>query len=171
MISILPYPYTRYTIDIFGYVRDEQTYIYVPWHLGPNSYYYCVNLYPEGSTQSISIFVHRLLAICFLPNPFPDQYTFDQLQVNHIDGNKLNNDLNNLEWVTHQQNCQHAYRTGLRKDNKPVILTNKLSGECVVCYSQAEAARTVKRDPATICEHLRNKGYFETEEWFGQRQK
>jgi len=51
--------------------------------------------------------VHRLLAIAFIPNP-------DNLpQVNHMDGNKCNNSLDNLEWCTAAHNMQHAYRTGL----------------------------------------------------------
>lgn len=53
--------------------------------------------------------VHRLLAITFIENPDNKQY------INHIDGNKENNSLDNLEWVTHQENCQHAQDTGLNK--------------------------------------------------------
>lgn len=47
--------------------------------------------------------VHRLLALSFIPNP--KNYKC----VNHIDGNKLNNSLENLEWVSHKANSQHAY--------------------------------------------------------------
>jgi len=52
--------------------------------------------------------VHRELAKAFIPNP--NEYRC----VNHKDGNKLNNDISNLEWCTHSQNNQHAYDTGLR---------------------------------------------------------
>ena len=45
---------------------------------------------------------HRLLAIHFIPNPL------NLLCVNHIDSNKLNYSLNNLEWVTHRENVSHA---------------------------------------------------------------
>lgn len=51
--------------------------------------------------------VHRLLAEHFIPNPENKPY------VNHIDGNPSNNTLDNLEWVTHLENMQHAVRTGL----------------------------------------------------------
>ena len=47
----------------------------------------------------------------FIPNPLKKP------QVNHIDGNKINNDLKNLEWVTQSENQLHAYATGLQKVN------------------------------------------------------
>ena len=53
--------------------------------------------------------VHRLVAICFVPNPSGKD------QVNHKDGNKLNNCASNLEWVTTQENRAHAFDTGLQK--------------------------------------------------------
>lgn len=51
--------------------------------------------------------IHRLVAKAFIPNP--DNCT----QVNHIDGNKMNNNIKNLEWVTAARNVQHAWETGL----------------------------------------------------------
>jgi hypothetical protein len=52
--------------------------------------------------------MHRLVAQTYLPNPE------NKPQVNHIDGNKHNNMLCNLEWATHSENMQHACDTGLR---------------------------------------------------------
>jgi len=58
--------------------------------------------------------VHRLVALHFLGKPATKKY-----QVNHIDGNKLNNHVSNLEWVTHAENMRHAVVNGL----KPTKLT------------------------------------------------
>jgi hypothetical protein len=50
--------------------------------------------------------LHRLIAEAFIENP--NNYPF----VNHIDGNKKNNNLNNLEWCTQSQNCLHSVKMG-----------------------------------------------------------
>ena len=56
--------------------------------------------------KSKTLRIHRLVMEVFNPiNSF--------MQVNHIDGNKLNNRLNNLEWCTDSDNKKHAYKTGL----------------------------------------------------------
>lgn len=53
---------------------------------------------------------HRLVMLCFDPVD-----NSENLQVNHKDGNKLNNNLNNLEWVTSKENIKHSWENGLSK--------------------------------------------------------
>ena len=68
------------------------------------------------------VYVHRLLAKYFIPNPE------NKPHVNHIDGNPMNNSLNNLEWVTHKENIQHASKIGRVKSGENhhnVKLTNQ----------------------------------------------
>ncbi len=72
--------------------------------------YKMVNLIRDKKSKTR--YVHRLVAQAFIPNP-------DNLpQVNHIDGNKENNDVANLEWVSAKENNHHALRTGLRTGQK-----------------------------------------------------
>lgn len=72
--------------------------------------YWTVTLREEGG-RFVKRSVHRLLMLTFVPNPECKP------QVNHIDGDKSNNNLDNLEWVTAKENVEHAVRMGL-KDNK-----------------------------------------------------
>ena len=88
-------------------------------------------------------FVHRLVAEYFVAP------RSGNLQVNHIDGNKQNNDFRNLEWVTPSQNTKHAYDSGL---NKNVILSIKKANSKQVCdmstgihYDSAKDAAICKR--------------------------
>lgn len=55
--------------------------------------------------------VHRLVGLTFIHNPDPKNKT----EINHIDGDKSNNDMSNLEWCTRSENILHAYQTGLIK--------------------------------------------------------
>jgi len=80
---------------------------------------YCVVHY---NNQTLT--VHRLVAKSFYGEPK------EKLDVNHIDGNKHNNNSNNLEWCTRQENILHAYRTGLnsQKNTFRIPLRKKVVG-------------------------------------------
>ena len=90
-----------------------------------DDFYLSVRLYfPGKSRKQATVPVHRLVALYFIPNPnnFP--------MVNHIDGNKSNNDVSNLEWCTASENTLHAFVNKLEvpikgEDHYNHILTEK----------------------------------------------
>ena len=69
--------------------------------------YMIVNLHSDGKTKTLK--VHRLLAEAFIYNPL------NKPQVNHINGIKNDNRLQNIEWATQSENMQHSYDNGLTK--------------------------------------------------------
>ena len=71
--------------------------------------YLKIELCKDSIRKSFS--VHRLVAMAFIENPLKKE------QVNHIDGNKLNNHFSNLEWSTPKENTIHAIKNGLRKSS------------------------------------------------------
>ena len=70
--------------------------------------YLQVSLIGDDGTTSSQL-VHRLVSLAFLDKVSK----YEELQVNHIDGNKSNNCVSNLEWCTNDENNEHAWKTGL----------------------------------------------------------
>lgn len=70
-----------------------------------------------------TLYIHRLTAENFIPNPENKE------EVNHKDGNKANNSLENLEWVSRKENMNHAYENGLIKESTNANKNGKIQGE------------------------------------------
>ena len=69
--------------------------------------YLCANLCLNGADNKVK--VHRIVAEAFIDNPK------NKKEVNHINGIRIDNRVENLEWCSHKENIQHAFKTGLRK--------------------------------------------------------
>lgn len=89
----------------------------------------------DGTGKSDTISVHRLIAKTFVPNPS------NLPEINHKDGNKLNNNVENLEWCTCSENGKHAYRIGLShtykgEDHVNAKLTNEQAKQIKQLYKK-----------------------------------
>jgi hypothetical protein len=93
-----------YEININGIIRKISNKRIKSQYISSNGYYM---ISARNEVKSKPYRVHRLLAETFIPN------LENKPHVNHKDGNKLNNNITNLEWVTHKENMQHAFKNGL----------------------------------------------------------
>jgi hypothetical protein len=118
--------------------------------------YFKIRLYNEVERKTM--FIHRLLALTFIPNPD------NKPCVNHIDCNKSNNKLSNLEWSTQKENIKHAWDNGkCTKNYESIKMANKAVSKKVldtntnnVFNSISEAIRYYKI-PSTTFYRLMNK--------------
>lgn len=87
--------------------------------------------------KKLSFKLHRLVAQAFIPN------TCNLPQVNHIDGNKDNNSVSNLEWISNYDNAQHAIKNGLWDMCENIQKFNVAKRKPIIAYKNAEEMRFV----------------------------
>jgi hypothetical protein len=99
--------FPNYFISNMGRLYTTKLKLVKKFIFNKGSGYYQVILTNDKIRKNFS--VHRLLALAFIPNPQKKR------EINHKDGNKTNNNLSNLEWITHSENALHAYKNGLHE--------------------------------------------------------
>jgi hypothetical protein len=120
-----------------------------------NSGYLFLNIKNKG------YFIHRALAFCFIGIKHGSDF------VNHIDGNKKNNDISNLEWCTKSENALHSYRLGLKKESVSLLYKGKFGKDHnrsidIICNGityngYSEASRILGINIATIHYRVKSK--------------
>jgi hypothetical protein len=90
----------RYFVSNLGRFKNSFGIIMDNYKVNENGY---IKVYVYNKSYAL----HRVVALTFIENPENKE------QVNHIDGNKINNSVNNLEWVTNKENQIHKFKTGL----------------------------------------------------------
>lgn len=144
--------FSRYSVnkegDVFTHITNRPLSRYTD-QMG----YWMYGLTPDVGNRTI-MGMHRAIALAHVPY----HENVDSLDVNHLDGIKSNNKLDNLEWASRKRNCDHAYSTGLRTDNIEVSVRNSFNGEIKSYYSLEECARNVNMDGETIRLRIRSSG-------------
>lgn len=131
---------TFYSVSSFGQIRNDSTGTILAGSIANNGYRMVHLRYRIEKNCS----VHRLVMKAF--NPCEDM---DYLQVNHIDGNKLNNHISNLEWTTALENMRHSFVTGLQPNALISVYIYDLQGNYITKTDSAAEASALTGDDAT----------------------
>ena len=105
-----------YSISSLGRIRRKLKtgrFHYLIPQKEPNTGYWRIGLTKGGKQQQLSL--HKIVLICFSTESVCTLAHHLRLTVNHKDGNKDNNKISNLEWMTQSENNCHAIKLGLRK--------------------------------------------------------
>ena len=133
--------FTNYSISNLGNVRNDSTgRILIP-HLNTNGY---MGLTLVKDKKKYLRYIHRLIAIAFIPNPE------NKKQVDHINGNKTDNVVENLRWVTVSENC-YAYGYEARNlHRQKKIKATHIGGEVLYFASRNDAAKYFRCNKSQI---------------------
>lgn len=112
------------------------------------------NGYYHTSINSRLFLVHRLVAIAFIPNPENKPF------INHIDLNRKNNHVSNLEWCTQKENINHSIKLGSFKNKNGKKIIDSLTG--IVYGSMQEASVLLKLPYSTLECKIRKTGSYKT---------
>lgn len=140
---------TWYYITKDGKCYNSKTGKYLKGQENCKNHYLSYNItLPDGSKKRC--YAHRLVAAAYLEKPLNK----NKNQINHIDGDKLNNFFENLEWVSAKENTEHALNNDL-KTPRPVYCFNK-NKQLVASYRTVqEASKVVGISPSSIFQELR----------------
>lgn len=119
-----------------------------------NSYQtgYRVDLWKDGKPKSF--LVSRLVAFTFYEKDINNH----SLTVNHIDGNRFNNNIDNLELISLKENIQHAFRTGLQHQIK-IKIEDKITGTIIYPSSLSEGSKIINQNIGYLSNKIRRNIY------------
>jgi hypothetical protein len=142
--------FPRYKISTKGVIRSKRGVLSL---YARTDGYLSVKLYrkEDGKTIRKGKLVHRLVAETFLPNPL------ELKLVNHKDGNKTNNRVENLEWCTHRHNTNHAHENNLIGKWERKVIHLLPEGKKVEYSSITEASKDTGIPIYTISKHCKRK--------------
>jgi hypothetical protein len=147
----------NYSISSFGNIKNNKTNVIRKLQKGTNGYLKTEITVEKNKRKTF--YIHRLVAKYFIPN------LGNKEQVNHIDCNKENNNVTNLEWCTQGENNKHIYKMGNKispakglkgKDNwRSVPVVQFIKGKPEVFASITDAAKANNIKQSAISNYLR----------------
>lgn len=165
--------YKGYQVSNLGNVRTNNKITYTEKHgvrhwknrilkqkISTNKYGrndYRVDLWSNGKHKTM--LVARLVAFTFYNQPLESELT-----VNHIDGNSLNNCIDNLEIITRKENIQHAFKNGLYSNMIKIKIINKDNNAENIFNSLNQAGNYISKNHSYLSSKIK-KNIFENEEY------
>ncbi len=133
---------TFYSVSDLGRIRNDSKNTFLEGSISTNGYRMVHLRYRVDKNCS----VHRLVAKAFEPHR-----DMDDLQINHKDGNKLNNAIDNLEWSTALENMRHSFEMGLQPKKMRECHQYTLEGDYIQSFiNSGEAAKVLDLDTSNI---------------------
>lgn len=135
--------YPNYEIDLHGTVRNKTTGHNMKW-VNNGKGYFTVKLYNSDTPKGRLCLIHRLVLsthALFIP---------EKMDVNHKDGDKSNNHIHNLEWVSKSENTRHAHMTGLFKNRLTIEQVRQIKVDLLTENHYATLAQKYNVGRATI---------------------
>lgn len=123
--------FPSYSISSFGNIKNNSTGRVLLQYI--RNGYKTTGIYYKGMKKNLAI--HRQVGLCFLNN------TNNHPFINHIDGNKINNNVSNLEWCSPAENNEHARESGLNQHFLQPITQHDLNGLLINTFNSIKEAQ------------------------------
>lgn len=134
---------SNYEVSTYGNIRNKTTQKILKGRLTKSGYLQ-VSLKIDETNKFSNRYIHRLVAIYWIDNPE------DKREVNHKDGNKENNNINNLEWVTPSENQKHRHSIGINKTSNRRVGKFTKDGELVAEYNSIQEAANAENNGVRV---------------------